>query len=92
MNALNAVKRRAVNALQLVKDRAFAKRSATAVAMVSAAVLAGPAHAQTTTFTLDTSTVVSTIAAAVTALSSIGLAVLSLVVIIKIFKWAQRTL
>lgn len=43
-------------------------------------------------FTLDVSGVVSVITGGVTALSAIGVAVLSLVVVIKLFKWAQRTL
>ena len=55
-----------------------------------AAAAGGSAHAAA--FTLDVTDVVSTISGGVTALSAIGVAVLSLVVVIKLFKWAQRTL
>lgn len=90
MKALNAVKRRAANALQSVKARAVALRPAAAVAIGTGLSMAGQARAAT--FSLDTSEVVATIAGAVTALTSIGMAVLSLVVVIRLFKWAQRTL
>lgn len=41
---------------------------------------------------IDVSTVVSTITDGVTTVSSIGLAVLSLVVVIKVFKWARSAM
>jgi hypothetical protein len=56
------------------------------VALVSAA---GVASADTG---IDVSTVVTTIGAAVTACSTLGLAVLSLVVTVKTFKWAKSAL
>jgi hypothetical protein len=45
-----------------------------------------------TTFTLDPTSIVTVITGGVTTLSAIGIAVLSLVVVIKLFKWAQRVL
>lgn len=50
----------------------------------------GVAHAAATT--IDVTDVVSTVTAGVVTISSIGIAVLSLVVVIKLFKWAQRIL
>ena len=43
-------------------------------------------------FTLDATDVVSTISGGVAVVSSIGLAVLSLVVVVKLFKWARAAL
>ena len=43
-------------------------------------------------YTLDATDVVSTIAGGVAVVSSIGLAVLSLVVVVKLFKWARAAL
>ena len=43
-------------------------------------------------FTLDATEVVSTISGGVAVVSSIGLAVLSLVVVVKLFKWARSAL
>ena len=43
-------------------------------------------------FTLDTSSVVTTITGGVAVVSSIGLAVLSLIVVVKLFKWARSAL
>jgi putative copper export protein len=93
---LNAVKRWAIAAVSAVKEvasKAVAAIGRTA-AVVSTGLVAGVARAQSTpsTFTLDTTSVVTTIANGVTALSAIGLAVLSLIVVIRMFKWAQRTL
>lgn len=41
---------------------------------------------------IDTTTVVSTITDGVTTVSAIGLAVLSLAVVIKVFKWARSAM
>lgn len=41
---------------------------------------------------IDTTAVVATITGGVTTVSAIGIAVLSLVVVIKLFKWVQRVL
>ena len=43
-------------------------------------------------YTLDATDVVSTITGGVAVVSSIGLAVLSLVVVVKLFKWARAAL
>ena len=43
-------------------------------------------------YTLDATDVVSTISGGVAVVSSIGLAVLSLVVVVKLFKWARSAL
>ena len=43
-------------------------------------------------YTLDATDVVSTISGGVAVVSSIGLAVLSLVVVVKLFKWARAAL
>ena len=53
--------------------------------------LASAARADVT-FTLDPAPIVTTIAGAVTVISAIGVAVLSLAVVIKLFKWVQRVL
>ena len=42
--------------------------------------------------TIDTTEIVSTISGGVTAISAIGVAVISLVVVIKLYKWVQRVL
>lgn len=42
--------------------------------------------------TIDVTSVVGTITDGVTTVSSIGLAVLSLVVVIKVFKWARSAM
>lgn len=44
------------------------------------------------TTTIDTTEIVATISAGVTAISAIGVAVISLVVVIKLYKWVQRVL
>ena len=59
-------------------------------AVAAAMVLAPTANAAG--FTLDATDVVSTIAGGVAVVSSIGLAVLSLVVVVKLFKWARAAL
>ena len=43
-------------------------------------------------YTLDATDVVTTISGGVAVVSSIGLAVLSLVVVVKLFKWARAAL
>lgn len=43
-------------------------------------------------FTVDTTDVVAAISGGVTTISAVGVAVLSLVVVIKLFKWVQRVL
>lgn len=75
---INAVKRRAqASAAEL----AIAGK---AVAGGSVLVLASGAHAAG--FTMDTADIVATIAAGVVAISAIGTAAVSLVVVVKLFK------
>jgi len=57
-----------------------------------ALMAAAGAHAQSSGTTIDTTAVVATITSGVTTVSAIGIAVLSLVVVIKLFKWVQRVL
>lgn len=54
------------------------------------AVMGGAAGANAAA--IDTTAVVSTITDGVTTVSAIGLAVLSLVVVIKVFKWARSAM
>ena len=59
-------------------------------AAVAAMLLAPTANAAG--YTLDVTDVVSTVSGGVAVVSSIGLAVLSLVVVVKLFKWARSAL
>ena len=59
-------------------------------AAVAAILLAPTANAAG--YTLDVTDVVSTVSGGVAVVSSIGLAVLSLVVVVKLFKWARSAL
>lgn len=72
----------------------LARKAGASVARLSvvagAAVAAGGARAAATT--IDTTEIVGTISAGVTAISAIGVAVISLVVVIKLYKWVQRVL
>lgn len=61
-------------------------------AAVAAAMVLAPTANAAGEFTLDTSSVVTTITGGVAVVSSIGLAVLSLVVVVKLFKWARSAL
>lgn len=61
------------------------------VAATGYMALAG-SSANAADFTLDTSSVVTTITGGVAVVSSIGLAVLSLIVVVKLFKWARSAL
>ena len=85
---LNAVKRRFASAQGAVSD--VAVNAAKGVAIGAVAVVGGAANAATTT--IDTTDIVSTIIAGETAVSAIGVAVVSLVVVIKLYKWVQRVL
>lgn len=58
----------------------------------SAVALASMSNANAAGSGIDVSSVVSTITDGVTTVSSIGLAVLSLVVVIKVFKWARSAM
>lgn len=76
-----------MNALK-VRVARLAQSKAAVVGGSLAAV--GVAHA--TDFTVDTTSIVAVITGGVTTISAIGVAVLSLVVVIKLFKWVQRVL
>lgn len=73
-----------------LKAAAFVVRPV--VAGVAVLALAGGAHAAVATTTLDTTDIVAVISGGVTAISAIGVAVISLVVVIKLYKWVQRVL
>lgn len=88
MAVWSVVKAPIVRAAQVIRESVSPKVLALGTGLGAGSM----AMAQTTGYTLDTTAVVSTITNGVTALSSIGVAVLSLVVVIKLFKWAQRTL
>lgn len=56
------------------------------VAAAAGSVVATSAQAQTT---IDVSEVVSTITSGITTITTLGIAVLSLVVVVKLFKWVK---
>ena len=85
---LNAVKRRFASAQGAVSDVACKAAKGTAIGVV--AVVGGAANAAATT--IDTTDIVATISAGVTAISAIGVAVISRVVVIKLYKGVQRVL
>ena len=60
------------------------------VAAIGMALAGSAANAADST--IDTSSVVTTITGGVAVVSSIGLAVLSLIVVVKLFKWARSAL
>jgi len=66
------------------------KKAKIAAASAVPLLAIGNAHAQSAP--IDVSDVVGVITGGVTTVSAIGVAVLSLVVVIKLFKWVQRTL
>jgi hypothetical protein len=80
----NAVKRCARNAPARLALAGKAAAAGSTLALASGAHAAG--------FTIDTAEVVQVITGGVTTISAIGIAVLSLVVVIKLFKWVQRVL
>lgn len=61
-------------------------------AAVAAAIVLAPTANAAGDYTVDVSTVVTVITGGVAVVSSIGLAVLSLVVVVKLFKWARSAL
>jgi hypothetical protein len=87
MNSNNVAKRRALGLMSVLKNSA-AKGALAATAL--ATLGAGSAHAAGAT--IDTTDIVATISGGVTAISAIGVAVISLVVVIKLYKWVQRVL
>ncbi|PJI97931.1 virion coat protein B [Acidovorax sp. 69] len=85
MNAnANAAKRRA---LSVIARAPLARALA-----VAAAALVATGGAQAAVVMPDVSEVISVITSGVALVSSIGIAILSLVVVIKLFKWVQRVL
>lgn len=93
MNSINVVKRHALaamNTAQNLADKAGA--SVVRLSVVGAAGLAAATGANAQAVTIDTTDIVSTISGGVTAISAIGVAVISLVVVIKLYKWVQRVL
>lgn len=91
--SLNVVKRRAlsaVNAAPNLARKAGAVVARPVVVGLTGLAVAGSSHAAATT--IDTTDIVATISAGVTAISAIGVAVISLVVVIKLYKWVQRVL
>ncbi|UUC96125.1 major capsid protein [Comamonas sp. C11] len=81
---INAVKRRALLAPAKLATAGKALAAGSTLALASGAHAAG--------VTIDTTDIVSTITGGVTAISAIGVAVISLVVVIKLYKWVQRVL
>ncbi len=70
------------------KLRALRVRALQASAAVGSMVLASAANAQSTA-TIDVSDVVSTITSGIATVTQLGIAVLSLVVVVKLFKWVK---
>lgn len=85
MNLVNVVKRRVQSAMDSVRATALAFRLFF-LGLIGLSLSTG-AHAA-----IDVSAVVTSISEGVTVITSIGVAILSLVVVIKLFKWVQRTL
>jgi Inovirus Coat protein B len=82
---------------QMIKKGYSKVKSALGMGKHEVEMVAGTALVTVTSFAradtgIDTTAVVATITGAVTTVSAIGLAVLSLVVTIKLFKWVQRVL
>lgn len=94
MNYVNAVKRLAIGAHVSASNavRRLAAEVTAPVLVGSTALVAGVSARADSAFTIDTTAIVSVITGGVTTISAIGIAVLSLVVVIKLFKWVQRVL
>ena len=90
----NVVKRRFQSAIQAAQgraDKAGALVVRAAVLGLTGLAATSGAHAAGAV-TIDTTDIVATISGGVTAISAIGVAVISLVVVIKLYKWVQRVL
>lgn len=74
------------------KVRKFKPTLAQKAGVVAVAGLASNMASAAGEYTIDTASVVTTITGGVSVVSSIGLAVLSLIVVIKLFKWAKQAL
>ena len=82
---LNAVKRRVQQAPAALVNAGKVAAAGSTLVLASGARAAGAVS-------IDTTDIVSTISGGVTAISAIGVAVISLVVVIKLYKWVQRVL
>lgn len=80
----------AVNAASDLARKAGGVVARPVVVGLGALAATGIAHADPVT--IDTTEIVGTIGSGVTAISAIGVAVISLVVVIKLYKWVQRVL
>lgn len=74
------------------KVQKFKPTLAQKAGVVAVAGLASNMASAAGEYTLDTTSVVATITGGVAVVSAIGLAGLSLVVVIKLFKWAKQAL
>lgn len=94
MSLFNVVKRCAKAAVNAAKNvtRKVADLVARPVVIGSAGLVMASGANAAGAFTLDTTDIVAVITSGVTAVSAIGVAVISLVVVIKLFKWVQRVL
>ncbi len=93
MMSLNVVKRRALSAVNAAPN--LARKAGAVVArpvVVGLTGLAVAASSHAAGITIDTTDIVATISGGVTSISAIGVAVISLVVVIKLYKWVQRVL
>ena len=77
-----------MNQFKLQMSRLAHSRAARAITAGGMALVAGGAHAAP----IDVTAVVTVITDGVVTISSLGIAVLSLVVVIKLFKWMQRAI
>lgn len=92
MNLANETRvQSAVNAATNLARKAGSVLARPVVVGLGGLAAAGSSHAAGG-FSVDVSEVVQTISGGVVTVSAIGIAVLSLVVVIKLFKWVQRTL
>lgn len=89
----NVVKRCASAVVSFVKNVAHKAAALVSAPLVAASAgLTLAAGARATPVSIDTTDIVATISGGVTAISAIGVAVISLVVVIKLYKWVQRVL
>ena len=90
---MNVVKRRALAIVATGKN--LADKAGDVLVrplVVGSTALFAAASSRAAGVTIDTTDIVSTITGGVATVSAIGIAVISLVVVIKLFKWVQRVL
>jgi len=90
MSLVNRLKAGIASCKAKIADAVVSCKAKIAAAFAVPLLAIGNAHAQSAP--IDVSDVVGVITGGVTTVSAIGVAVLSLVVVIKLFKWVQRTL